>query len=50
MSALSPLVLDPAFALAFRHALRLYPGGHGIGAAMAADFAQWLDARPRDPA
>jgi phospholipase/carboxylesterase len=25
------------------HALRLYPGGHGIGPAMARDFIDWLD-------
>ncbi len=28
--------------LGVAHALRLYPGGHGIGMAMAADFQEWV--------
>ncbi len=30
--------------LGVAHDLRLYPGGHGIGMAMAADFVHWADA------
>jgi phospholipase/carboxylesterase len=26
------------------HALRLYPGGHGIGEAMARGFVEWAEA------
>ena len=31
------------------HALRLYPGGHGIGEAMARDFLDWTDALVASP-
>jgi phospholipase/carboxylesterase len=31
------------------HALRLYPGGHGIGEAMARDFLDWTDALVANP-